>query len=244
MKPSVFFAVIACICALVACICAGTSVSAQSCGGGCNDPNCACCDCYGNCLIDSSGGCCGVSPIVIDVSGDGFLLTSAEQGVDFDFFGRGTKIHLSWTDSSAKNAWLVLDRNHNGVIDDGTEMFGNITPQPKSKTPNGFLALRVFDLPGNGGNGDGVIDAKDRIYSSLRLWIDANHNGISEANELFTLPELDVISINLDYHESEKIDQFGNRFRYRSSVVGAQHSSVDRFIYDVFLIVDQKKNTL
>jgi hypothetical protein len=200
-------------------------------------------DCPSGCTSPCGGGClsscdedpdCPSSPIVIDVSGHGFSLTSVEQGVDFDFFGTGHKIRVSWTNSRSDNAWLVLDRNHNGVIDNATEMFGNISPQPKSPTPNGFLALAVFDRPENGGNGDGVVDAKDAVYPLLRLWIDKNHNGVSEPDELFPLSQLDVLSISLNYTPSERVDEFGNRFRFRSTIVGTQHSDVDRFIYDVF----------
>lgn len=225
-------------------ICATTSTNAQTCSsGGCSDASCGCCDCNGNCLIDSSGGCCGVTPVIIDISGKGFSLTSADAGVDFDFFGTGHKIRISWTAQGAANAWLVLDRNRNGLIDDGTEMFGNITPQPKTPNPNGFLALAVFDLPENGGNGDGVIDAKDSIYSSLRLWIDKNHNGISEPDELYTLPQMEIESIDLHYKISERVDQFGNRFRYKSTVVEGPRS-LERTVYDVFLVIGQPRKSL
>ncbi|MBZ5725470.1 MAG: hypothetical protein LAP87_10770 [Acidobacteriia bacterium] len=170
------------------------------------------------------------------MSGRGFSLTTGQNGVDFDFFGNLDKIRIAWTAQGSDNAWLVLDGNQNGLIDSAKEMFGNLTPQPKSTNPNGFLALAVFDRPEYGGNADGIIDARDSIYSSLRLWIDKNHNGISEPGELFTLPELDVLSISLDYKLSERVDEFGNRFRYRSTIRGMAHSRIDRVIYDVFLV--------
>lgn len=78
-------------------------------------------------------------------------------------------------------AFLVLDRNGNGVTDSGRELFGSVTPQPVTTTPDGFLALGVFDGAGNGGNSDGVIDNNDAVFSQLRLWQDSNHDGISQA---------------------------------------------------------------
>jgi len=229
---------------------AGRVATAQTCGAPC-DGYCPVGECEGpaanfggQCPANArniNGFCCQAeTPIIIDVDGSGFHLASLGDGVCFDVASNGSKPKVSWTDGGSTNAWLALDRNGNGKIDGGAELFGNATPQPNPPdgvARNGFLALAIFDRPENGGNGDGLIDPQDEIFDKLLLWQDLNHDGISQSGELKHLRDFGIKAIKLNYSESRKEDTFGNLFRYRSQIDQTDGPSVDRWTYDVILVV-------
>jgi hypothetical protein len=178
---------------------------------------------------------CGGSPIILDLNGGGFHLTNAQNGVTFDISGTGDPVQMGWTAQGTDNGFLTLPGS-DGMVHNGRQLFGNFTPQPPSPTPNGFAALAVFDDPKNGGNGDGIIDAQDAVFASLRIWIDTNHDGISQPSELHTLASLNVKSINLNYREIARRDEYGNFFRYRALVSEDASSDLGRTAYDVFFV--------
>jgi hypothetical protein len=204
----------------------------------------ACPTCYNGCVVcgerefcADNCGCHPASPIIVDTTGKGFHLNHRRRRGDVRHCGRRHPVKLAWTAANSGNAFLALDRNHNGKIDRGKERFGNFTAQPKSDEPNGYLALAEFDKPQNGGNGDGIIDSRDAVSSKLLLWIDENHDGISQPYELHTLPELGVFSISLYYADDHHDDPYGNWFHYRAALNPDPQdgqSRDGRWSYDVF----------
>jgi hypothetical protein len=179
-------------------------------------------------------GCCTGSPVIVDLAGDGIHLSGPDDGVIFPLH-RGSPGLWSWTLPGTNDAWLALDINGNGRIDDGSELFGDGSIQSvNTNDPNGFLALAYYDQPGQGGNGDGQIDAQDAIWTQLRLWRDANHDGVSTQSELLAMGDVGVYSFSLAAMPSTYVDGNGNAFRFTSTIVAdAPVSSVDS---DVWLV--------
>ncbi len=169
---------------------------------------------------------CNVSdPIVLDLDGDGIELLNITKGVDFDLYGTGTKQAVAWV--SPDDGLLVLDRNLNGTIDNGSELFGNLNDD----FSDGFEHLAELDRPEFGGNSDGVIDANDAAFAHLKVWKDANTDGISTVEELVSLSALEVTSIRLEAQDSNRVSN-GQRIA-RISVVTTDNNSLA--VGDAFL---------
>lgn len=133
-------------------------------------------------------------PLVLDLDGDGIETTGERDGtrVLFDHHADGVKIATGWI--KPDDGLLVLDRNGNGSIDNGRELFGADTLKADGKLANdGFDALRDQDA-----NADGRIDALDPVFANLRIWRDLNQDGISQSNELFTMEQQGIVSINVN----------------------------------------------
>ena len=133
------------------------------------------------------------SPIAIDLDGDG--LRTAGHQVTFDLLADGAPQKTAWIGKG--EALLALDLDGNGRVDGGAELFGNVTDCGSDRCYDGVEALRQWDRADRGGNGDGMIDSRDRIYTRLKLWIDANTDGVTQAGELSSLSARGVRAISL-----------------------------------------------
>lgn len=155
------------------------------------------------------------SPILLDLDRNQFHLSGGP--VLFDIDSDGQVELITWVSPNSLDAFLYLDRNGNGVVDNGLELFGNSTLLfSLDLAENGYEALAEFDLRENGGFEDGVIDALDSVFTDLRVWIDKNADGVFEHHESLSLAEAGVLSIDLDYFESPRTDSYGNDLRYIS----------------------------
>ena len=134
------------------------------------------------------------SPLVLDLDGDGVELTDvgSSGAVYFDVDNNGFREATGWVGGG--DGLLAIDLNANGAIDDGGELFGNVSGG--QAFDNGFLALGAYDQ-----NADGQITQEDAPYADLRVWVDANGDGYSQAGELQTLSDLNITSIDLNYSD-------------------------------------------
>lgn len=166
-------------------------------------------------------------PIVISLYGS-YKLSALDDPVSFAV-AAGHNVKLCWTARGADDAFLAIDRNGNGQIDNGSELFGNGTLlRQGSAARNGFEVLTEYDA-----NGDGVVDTADPVWSELLLWTDANHNGVSEPNELQHITASTITAIELQRHWTGRRDQSGNWFGYEGHLHEGKRV---RSFYDIFFV--------
>jgi hypothetical protein len=184
---------------------------------------------------DEGNGCPGApgcnSPIILDIGDHNYRLTSVADGVRFDIRNDGHPVQMGWTRIGVDDAFLALDRNGNGTIDNGAELFGNFTPlRSGALAANGFIALAEMD-----DDGDQRVDASDGAWSRLLLWTDRNHDGFSAPDELLPIAASNVKAVSTDYQPIGRRDQWGNYFRYMSKFqLQKGHQEQQRTNYDVF----------
>ena len=159
--------------------------------------------------------------------------------MQFDLDDDGVLDQVGWTSADQLDALLCMDRNGNGIIDDGSELFGNVTRMMTGlPARNGFIALAELDAGIVGGNENGFVDFYDPLFSKLMIWIDSNHNGFSEADELSYVSEIGILAVDLDYREHGRVDQHGNRFKYMTTawMIGPGPRPLRTHVADVIFV--------
>ena len=139
-------------------------------------------------------------PLVLDLNGDSKISTISRNNSNsyFNHDGDNVKYRTSWI--GKEDGILVIDKNGNGVIDNGNELFGNFTTKNnEDMANNGFEALKDYDT-----NGDLIIDYRDDKFSELKIWQDLNSDGKSQTNELKSLKEAGISRLNLSHDETYK----------------------------------------
>ncbi|WP_019448919.1 calcium-binding protein [Cupriavidus sp. BIS7] len=163
------------------------------------------------------------SPIILDLDGDGVETIGTGSGVYFDHDNNGFAENSGWVGKD--DGILVWDRNGNGQIDDGTELFGNnSTLSNGQKATNGFHALSELDR-----NKDGKVDASDADFANLRVWRDTNSDGVVQQGELLSLTEAGVKSLDVAYTEPGKLNANGDGPAGVIDGNGNQHRQVGSF---------------
>ena len=153
------------------------------------------------------------TPLAIELYGEELLTTSVEDGVSFDMDGDGMAEQTAWLKKGS--GFLVWDKNGDGMVNDGTEMFGEATVMSDGKrAENGVEALKDLDSDNNN-----IINQYDELWGELRIWHDENGNGKTEEGELSLLSDWDIQSISLDFAEINLKDEADNKILFESEVV-------------------------
>ena len=166
----------------------------------------------------------GADPILVDLNGDGKIeTTTVEDGINFDHQKDGFAEKTSWV--SKEDGILAIDKNNNGIIDDGSEIFGdNYLKNDGKKATSGFDALKDLDS-----NNDGIISAEDSEFNNIKI--------LKGDGSLISLEEAGIVSINLNSNSVNTIDENGNILVSQGSFV-KNDGSVGN-LGDFNLIVDK-----
>jgi hypothetical protein len=163
------------------------------------------------------------SPMVLDLNGDGVTTTSISGGVSFDLKADGNKLATGWVGKD--DGLLAIDLNGDGKINDGSELFGNgTTLADGTKAEDGYQAMKALDS-----NADGVLNAKDAAFGNLKVWVDANGDGITDAGELSSLSDKGIVELNLNANKGASFNN-GNLVGASSSFTtgdGQSHAMAD-----------------
>lgn len=154
-----------------------------------------------------------MDPLIVDLGQDGIHLGQKGHGVMFDLYGTGTLVKSQWTAPQGNEAFLIYDKNGNGLVDSGLEMFTNYNPLILENriAPNGFVDLAQYDQPILGGNDDGLISDDDQIWQELLLWLDKNADGVATLNEMLKLADVGLTRLNTIPKDNNRQDPAGNR---------------------------------
>ena len=153
-----------------------------------------------------------LDPLIIDLGQDGIHLGDKGVGVMFDLMATGTPIKMQWTAPSGNDAFVMIDKNGNGIVDNGSELLTNYNQLMLQNTqaPNGFADLAQYDLVSLGGNDDGFISEADTVWHDLRLWLDSNADGISTPNEILKPQSIGLTHLYTIPKENNRKDAAGN----------------------------------
>ena len=164
------------------------------------------------CLLHPAHAEVKCSPIVIDLGRDGIKLGEAGAGVYFDINADGVRDHMQWVRPGGDEGFLAMDRSGNGLVDNGSELFGVGTPLELEgrNAPNGFVGLAQYDMRELGGNDDGLITDADAIWPQLRIWVDADANGVATYSEMRSLKSYGITAIETIPKRHRYIDPAGN----------------------------------
>jgi Ca2+-binding RTX toxin-like protein len=181
---------------------------------------------------------CQRDPLIIDLDGDRNVVRELfDSQAYFDLDNDGFAEHVAW--SLPSDGLLVRDLNGNGLIENGNELFGSgrveqDVGRPQQRGTAGFAELRTLDT-----NRDGIISALDTEFETLRVWVDANGDAITDDGELKSLSELGLVTISLTTRRSDNLDCAcdGTSVATMSSVTRANGTKIN--IYDAYLAIDQ-----